>query len=148
MRWVVGPHTKCDLVGYSGANMTGARYVVRIFPTGSQKGTFRTHELKSIVVIAPPGTRVILAAREGDDWEGGPWRCVRVIAGQMFKNEQGNEGVRVPDLDWEDPPDAKRTSESRSYTFVDRVGDGATWTFGRGGGLKDEVRQIRVSREP
>lgn len=152
MEWYVGPHVKCDMVSYGGVNLTGPRYVVRIFPTGSRKGTFRTHELKSCVILAPVGTRVILATAIGQDgWEDQPWRCVRMLAGQMFKNDEGQMGVRVPDLDWMDPPAAKKVNPDRQEGFpqVKRLADGTGFTFGRSGAvpLKDHIRAIWVEKE-
>lgn len=154
MEWYVGPHVRCDMVSYGGINLTGPRYVVRIFPTGSRKGTFRTHELKSIVILAPIGTRVILATHATQEgWEDMPWRCIRQLEGFRFKNDEGQMGVRIPDLDWMDLPTAKKVNPDRQEGFplVKRLADGANlgFTFGRSGPtlLKDNVRAIWVEKE-
>jgi hypothetical protein len=150
MEWYIGARTRCDLVSYSGVNLTGVRAVVQVFPTGSRRGQLRTDQLKSLVILAPVGTRVVLAAwphREG--WEDHPWRCVRMVKGSMFRNEAGNEGVRLPDLDWMDPVGARKASDGTQvgYPLVARLADGTGHTFGRGGGLKDAVRAIWIERE-
>jgi hypothetical protein len=150
--WYVSPATKCDLVGYSGPNCTGARYVVRIFPTGTRKGTFRTEELKSLVILAPVGHRVYLCTSDAETgWEREPWRCIRMMEGHLFTNEQGQRGVRVPDLDWQDSPEARRasTETQQSFPLVQHPSEGKGWTFGRLGGvpLKGNVRAIRIERE-
>jgi hypothetical protein len=151
VEWYIGPRTRCDLVGYGGVNLTGPRAVVRIFPTGARKGTFETHKLKSIVVLAPVGTRVILATSpRPEGWEERPWRCIRMVAGSMFTNPEGQSGVRVPDLDWLDPPEAKKTSTGMQTGFplVTRLADGTGYSFGKGGGnIKDAVVAIWVERE-
>jgi hypothetical protein len=154
--WHLGPHVRCDFVSYSGINLTGVRYIVRVHATGSRKGTFRTDQLKSIVVMGPIGTRVILATwPERENWQNYPWRCVRMLAGQRFRNPEGNEGVRIPDLDWLDPFDAKRVNANMQESFpqVERLEDGKGFTFGRTRGtlrdceLKDNIRAIWIERE-
>ncbi len=152
MDWYVGPRVKCDMVSYGGVSMTGPRYVVYIFPTGSRKGTFRTHELKSMAIVAPVGTRIILATDPSrDGWQQHPWRCIRMVEGSMFTNDKGQKGVRIPDLDWLDPFDAKKTNLELQTGFpqVARLEDGTGYTFGRTGGveLKDHIRAIWVERE-
>ena len=150
MIWHIGPRVRCDMVSYGGINLTGPRLVVRIHPTGARKGTFQTDKLRSIVVLAPVGTRVILAtSAEPEGWQDEPWRCIRMVAGSMFTNEQGQSGVRVPDLEWMDPPEAKRTSEGLQMGFpqVASVAEGTGYTFGHGSGIGGNVRAIWVERE-
>jgi hypothetical protein len=150
MEWWVGPRVRCDLVGYSGINLNGIRRVVQVFPSGSRKGGLRTGELKSIVVLAPIGVRVILcASADRHKWQEAAWRCVRQLPGYRFTNAEGNTGVRIPDFDWMDPPDQKKRNEDTqvSYPFAARLEDGVGWTFGRGGGLGDRVNAILIERE-
>ncbi len=126
------------------------RRVVQIFPTGSRKGTFRTEELKSVVVLAPLGVRVTFCASTDPlRWTEAAWRCVRQVPGSRFTNAEGNTGVRVPDLDWLDRPDQRKRNEETqvSYPFAASFAAGAGWSFGRGGGLQDRVRAILVERE-
>jgi hypothetical protein len=148
VEWFIAPRVKCDLVGYSGVNLTGARYVVRIFPTGTRKGTFRTEELKSLVIVAPVGVRVVLCTSATAGWEELPWRCIRMTAENRFRNDKDQEGVRVPDLDWMDPADARKVSPDlqQSYPYVQTLAEGTTWTFGRRGAtaLKDQIRAFRL----
>lgn len=152
MEWWVGRGVKCDLVSYSGINLTGVRYVVRIHPTGARKGTFRSHEFKSGVVLAPLGTRVVFCtSADPHAWEDSPWRAVRMMEGFQFKNESNQTGVRIPDLDWMDLPEAKKVNPDRqeSYPYANRLSDGTTYTFGRVGGveLKNNIHAIIVERE-
>lgn len=152
MDWYIGPKVRCDLVGYGGANLTGPRYVVRVFATGTRKGTFRTAELKSMVVLAPVGTRVFLttsAAKDG--WWSRPWRCIRMIEGNMFTNPEGQRGVRVPDLDWMDSWEAKRSNADFQQGFpqVKHPSEGTGYTFGFSGDplLKGHIQAIWIERE-
>lgn len=155
MIWWIGPRVRCDLVAYSGVNLTGVRRVVQIFPTGSRKGTFRTDELKSSVVLAPVGVRVVYCTSDDPNrWEEAPWRCVRMVEGHRFTNEQKQSGVRLPDLHWQTPPEAKRVDPDRQTGFrlVSTLAEAAAvapleWTFGRSGTLHDRIRAIRVERE-
>lgn len=126
------------------------RRVVQIFPTGSRRGGLRTAELKSAVVLAPFGVRVVFCASDDrHKWQDAAWRCIRQVEGFRFRNPEGNTGVRVPDLDWMDPPDQRKRNEDRqeSYPFAATLADGIGWTFGRPGGLQDRVRAILVERE-
>lgn len=153
MEWIIGPRVKCDFVGYSGLNCSGARYVARIFPTGSRKGTFRTAELKSLVIVGPVGIRVTLQTSLDSDWERHPWRCVRLTAEHRFKNDEGNEGVRIPDLDWWDPAAARKVADGRQESFpfaatlAEGLADKAKWTFGRPGRIGGAVLGFRVERD-
>lgn len=153
MKWVVAPRVRCDMVGYSGTDLSGARYIVQIFPTGSRKGSLRTDELKSLAIAGHHGTRVILCTSDDDErWEEHPWRCVRLIEGTTFPANNDLPCVRIPDLDWMDTFDRKRadTEFQTSVPLVNTVAEGLSkgWTFGRGGGsLKNAVRMIRVDRE-
>lgn len=150
IRFQVAPRTRCDLVTYSGVNLTGRRGTVRIWPSGSVQGRVETGDLQSMVIRAPHGTRVILCTHDGPDWEAHPWRCVRLLPGSTVPSEStaGFPGVRLPDLDLQDPPSAKRTQTDMesSYPLADRLADGTGWTFGRVGDvpLKDHVVLVVV----
>ncbi|MEZ4322144.1 MAG: hypothetical protein R3F61_32025 [Myxococcota bacterium] len=149
--WRVGPGVRADLVAYAGKNMNGKRQQVRFFPSGAQRGGWDGREVSSLVIRALPGTRVILAASDGDHWQQAAWRCIRVVSGHSLPSEKatGLPGVRVPDIDMMDAYDAKKTETDfqASYPYVDAVEQGSGWTFGRGGGLKNRIAMVLIERE-
>lgn len=149
---VVG-RVRCDLVAYAAPNLTGKRSTLRVFPSGSQQGGIDVADLRSLVIRAPHGTRVVLLTEAGAEWEEHPWRCVRVLREHSVPSRQrtGLPGVRLPDLDLLDEPAAKRTRDGlqSSYPLVERFADGEGWTFGRSGSrsLKAHVVAIRLERD-
>lgn len=151
MEWRIGPGVKCDLVGYGGVNLTGPRAAVEVYPSGFQRGTFTTEKLKSVVMLAPEGIRVIFATHERG-YTHGPWRCVRFVADQELLDEKGMLLARIPDLDWLDGAQARRTNDEtqRGFPLVSRLDDGIGWTFGNlpfGQQLTGSVRVIQIERE-
>jgi len=152
IRFDVAPLTRCDIVAYSGVNLTGKRSAVRIFPSGGLQGAIRVGEFSSMVIRAPHGTRVILVTQPGEHWEQGPWRWVDMREGCTVPSKKagGLPGVRLPDLDLLNEPDAKRTDTDfqASYTSVVGLDRGQGWTFGKLGRpkLKGSVRLIVVER--
>ena len=144
--------TRCDLVGYSGINMSGKKTAVRVFPGRSIRGVFRSTELRSLVIRASFGTQVILATRQGSDWEIGSWRCVNVIDGFHVPSARasGFPGVRLPDLDLFNNPDAKRIDADLQSTFpkVQSLAEGEGWTYGNidEDKLKGNVAQIIIRK--
>ncbi|MEC7983920.1 MAG: hypothetical protein VX278_02075, partial [Myxococcota bacterium] len=134
IQFQVEEYTRCDLVGYSGINMSGKKVAVRIFPGRSIRGTFRSNELRSLVIRASFGTQVVLATRPGSDWEDGSWRCINLIQGFHVPSAKarGFPGVRIPDLDLLNAPDAKRIQSDfqSSFPMVSSVAAGEGWTYG------------------
>lgn len=149
----LGKHVRCDILTWSGTNLGGRQRRIRIFPTGNVQGSVEPEDLRSMVIRAFHGTRVILAARADGDFTAGPWRCVHLIPGATVAAEQagGMPGVRLPDLDRLDAPAARRTAIDleQSYPLVARVEDGQGWTFGQVGPvpLKGAVRRIIVEKD-
>ena len=154
MRWEIGERVKAHIVGFSGLNFSGERWEVDIWPLGGRQGDdIDGRRLKSIGIIAPIGTRLILkTASSADGWEDLPWRCIQILEGSTFQAMDGKRvGVQVPDLDRMDPPHVRRIMDpdsSSTYPHVERLSEGSGWTFGRGGGieLKCNVRGIQVDR--
>ena len=99
MRWEVGQGVRCDLVAYAGPNLSGKRQVMQLYPTGARRGRI-DEEVRSMVIRAFPGTRIVLCASNRDAWELAAWRCIRILEGSSLASEQRNglRGVRVPDL--------------------------------------------------
>ncbi len=150
MKWDLPPKLRADLVCYAGINLSGERRHVDIQVLGGRQGPdVPTAELKSLVFIAPLGTRLILQTSESEDWERQPWRCVRVLKGSSFKTQEGGYAVRIPDLELLNKPDARRTDPDmeESYPLVERLAEGEGWTFGREGALKGRVVAIRIEKE-
>jgi len=145
---VVG-RLRADLVAYSKPNMAAKRTVIQIFPSGV-KGSVDCSELSSLVLRAPYGTRVWLKTTAASSWQTCAWRCIAVIEGSAVPSARktGFPGVRVPDLDRLDGPDAKSTDREMesTYPMVESPDDGSGWTFGRVGEapLKGRVVAIRL----
>lgn len=151
MDWAIETGLRVDLVCYAGSNLNGKRSVVQIFPGGNRKGDVDGAELASLVVRARHGTRLVLVTEPGPDWQDSPWRCIRMVEGRTVPSERrlGMPGVRIPDLDLADPPNAKRTSREMQSTYPSaaRLGDSDHWTYGRIGGIKKRVVLIRIERD-
>ena len=154
MKWIIGDKVRAHIVGFTGVNFSGERWEVDIWPLGGRKegqdidGT----RLKSIGIIAPLRTRMILMTANGTDgWEDRPWRCVQVLDGSTFTARDGKRvGVQIPDLDRMDKPGSLYLDPDihQGYPQVERLEDGTGWTFGRTGhlDLKTHIRCIRVEK--
>lgn len=151
VRWHVGPGVRANLIAYSAPNLSGKRQVTQLFPQGARKGTIDGSALRSLVIRAVPGTRIVLCASQSDAWELAAWRCIRVLEGSSLRSEQkhGLPGVRIPDIDWCDRYSAKRTDPEVQATCpaADTLADGEGWTFAHPGQLGGRVAMIRVERE-
>ena len=151
MKWEIAPKQRVDLVCYGGLNMSGERRVVDVHVVNGRQGPdIPTAELKSLSFIAPVGTRLILKTSESEDWEAHPWRCIRIVKGSFTRTSNGDPIVRVPDLDYLDKPDARRTDSEcqESFPLVQRLSEGTGWTFGREGEIKGRVKVICIEKEP
>jgi len=150
--WTVAPKMRMDLVCFAGINLSGERKIIDVQVVGGrQGGDVAAEYLKSVVVLGPVGTRVILKTWIGDDWEQHPWRAVTVTAKHHYKTKEGEVGVRVPDLDWLDLADARRTDPDtqESFPFAETLASGVAsgeWTFGRPGTLKAKIKAIAIDR--
>ncbi len=151
MQWHIEKGIRCDLLAYAAINLAGKKTAIRIFPGANVRGNVATADLKSMVIRASCGIRLVLISEPGPDWQSHPWRCVRVLEHRSVPSahKNGLPGVRIPDLDLLDEPDAKRTETDRhvSYSNVASFEDGTEWTFGRVGELKGKVAMIRVERD-
>lgn len=149
MRWFVDPGVRCDLVFYAATNLTGKRATLRIFPAGNKQGSdIAPEDLRSMVIRAPLGTRVVLCRGSGPEWEELPWRCIELVRGKVVPPARatGMPGVRIPDLDLMDAPNAKHVSRDlqASYPRAETLQEGEGWSFGRPGQLKGKVTAIRI----
>lgn len=152
MEWSLAPRLRMDLVCFSGLNLSGERRIVDIHAVGGRQGAdVASEDLKSMVVLGAVGTRVVLKASASDDWEQYPWRAVVVTAKHHYRTKEGEVGVRVPDLEWLDAPDARRTDPDmqESYPHAETLAEGAAsgaWTYGRSGPLKGRVKAIAIDK--
>lgn len=150
MRWDLAPKLRCDVVAFAGINLSGERRVVEIYTVGGRQGEVETEDMKSLVFLAPIGTRILLMTSDDPDaWQASPWRCFKVTKADAFTTKEGRTGVRCPDLDWLDGPDARRTDPDLQCTFEEAGSlDHPGWTFGRSGSvpLKNHIRAIRIDR--
>lgn len=140
---------RAELHFFSGLSFSGNRETVRVFVGGRRQGSaVDGAAMKSMGVIAPIGTRVVLVTSEADEgWEQHPWRAVVLVAGSTFKSRDGRDGVQVPDLDWMDAPGARRSDPDFQAGFpqVEALAKGVGWTYGRSDGpLKGRIRAIRM----
>jgi hypothetical protein len=150
VKWVIGPNVRADILGYAGVDITGAQFIAQIYASGFRRGTLEGLRLKSIVIGAPYGTRITLCATTDEvNWEDAPWRTIRILEGQTYHTGEGVPAVRVPDIDWLDGFDQRRTNtkHQQSYPLAKKLVDGTAWTFGTGASLHNRVRMIRVERE-
>ncbi len=146
MNWDIAENMRLDLVGYTKPGFSGQRFPVQIFPSGRQGDL--PDQLGSLFVAGPHGVRIILKTSQVGDWQAFPWRCIQLLKGHTFVSRAGPPAVGVPDLDLLDKIDARRSDPDfeSSFPIVDRFEDGTGWTFGRPGGIKDRVVEIRVER--
>lgn len=150
MKWELEPKMRVDLVCYGGINLSGERRHVNIQAVAGRHGPdVAPEELKSLVIVAPLGTLLVLKTWDGDDWEAHAWRAVRLIKGSAFKTQEGGFAARLPDLDWLDKVDARRTDpdSNETYPFAATLKEGNTWTFGRSGDLKGKIQVISITKQ-
>lgn len=152
MEWTIAPKLRADLVCFAGVNLSGERRIIDVHPVGGRQGRdLGPEDLKSLVVLGPVGTRVVVKTWVGDGWEEHPWRAFVVTAKHHYRTKEGETGVRVPDLDWLDAPDARRTDPDmqESFAFAETLAAGqatGNWTFGRPGTLKSRIKSISFDK--
>ena len=152
MKWDIAKNCRADVVGYSGINYSGDRYEARIFPSGRQGDNIPAKGFRSMAIVAPIGTRVIIKTSLSEDWQEHTWRCIRIVEGKTFDTNDGRVAVRIPDLDCINPPDAFRSDpeveESYPLAKTLRGGKDLGWTYGRVADeeLKRGVVAIRVDK--
>lgn len=148
MRWEVPPKLRFDIVAFAGLNLSGERHVVEFHTMGGRQGDLETGDLKSLAIIGPIGLRVILKTSEDpENWIKHSWRCVKLMKGHTFDTKEGRTCVRVPDLDFLDAFDARRTDPDLQGGFEGATTlDAPGWTFGHQGKLplKCQIRSIQV----
>ena len=149
MQWIVAPRMRAWIVGFTGINFSGERMEVDIWPSGFRKGDIEGPRLKSIGIMAPVHTRLVLRASTGENWQQYPWRAIEIREGHSFTARDGKRvGAQIPDLDLVDLPGALRTDPdfAAGYPQVESIDDRIDWTYGRTGSspLKERVRCIMV----
>jgi len=148
----LGKYSRCDIVAYKAINLSGKRSTLRVFPTGSIKGKIAVEDLKSMIIRAPYGMRIILCTVTVDNWEDFPYRCITMRKGESIPSAEPNglPGIRIADVDYQDEPDCKRLSETllQSYSIAESFADGAGWSFGKVGSqkLKSSIKMIIFER--
>lgn len=149
VKFVVGPFVRADLIGYSGVDVTGGQFIAQLYPSGHRRGWIEGDRLRSIVIGAPIGIRVILCASEDEGgWQESAWRCIRLVEGNTYFTTDGTPAVRVPNIEWLDAFDHKKSTAVQSYPHAAKLADGGNnWTFGRGGTLQNRVRMIRIEHQ-
>jgi hypothetical protein len=151
--WEISGKVRCDLVAYGAPDLAGKRSTMRVFPGGNRRGDMASEDVRSLIIFGFHGTRVTLISHPGPDWQDHPWRCIRILPGHSLAAEGtvGLPAVRIPDIDWMDRPDARRTAQETktSYPHADSLASGSGWSFGRFRtiGLKGRVQLIRIDRD-
>lgn len=150
MEWEIAPRMRVDLAGFEGMNCAGERHVVNIHVVGGRQGNM-PENIKSLAISGPIGTRVTLMSQGPDvPLDQQVWRCIVLKGGHCFKNKEGNPTVRIPDIDYFDAPDARRTDPDlqSSYPQVNSIEEGKEWSFGRAGRnpLKGNIRFIKIDK--
>jgi hypothetical protein len=153
MRWEVAPKLRFDLIAFAGLNLSGERRVVEFHAMGGRQGDLQPEDMKSVAIVGPMGLRVVFKTSDDpEEWQRHSWRCVRLLAGHTFTTKEGRPGVRIPDLDLLNAPDARRTDPDFEELFEEAAGlEGAKgWTFGHAGRvpLKANIRAIQVDLLP
>jgi hypothetical protein len=147
MIWDLPPKLRADIACFTGINLSGERRHVDVQAVNGRQGPdVLPDELRSLVFVAQIGTTLVLKTSDGEDWEDHPWRAIRLLKGKCFTTAQGATAVRVPDLDWLDKADARRTDPDTQECFphADSLATGEGWTFGRAGELKGKIVKISV----
>ena len=151
MDWHIDPHTRVDIVAYTGINFSGEARVVNIHPAGGKQGASLTDfAFRSVILVGPVGTRVTFRTSvNAADWESRPWRAVSILKGHAFRTKTGKPAVRVPDLDWYDKPLAQRTDPDfqQGFPIAKSLEAGEGWTFGKPGKVGGMVSAISVERK-
>lgn len=149
MNWELAPKLRVDVVAFAGLNLSGERRVIEIHPVGGRQGNVETPDLKSVALIGPVGTRFLfMTSDDPENWRKHPWRCVQILEGHHFLTKEGRPCVRIPDIDFLDAPDARRTDVELQtwFEFAEDVGKSKEWTYGRPGDLKCHVKAIKIDR--
>lgn len=150
MDWHIAPHTRLDLVAFTGINFSGETKVVSIHPAGGRQGaSLDGFTFRSVLVVGPIGTRVTFRTSVLETgWEERPWRVVQILKGHAFRTKTGKPAVRVPDLDWYDKPLAQRTDPDfqQGFPMAKDLASGEGWTFGKPGSIGGQVSAIGVDR--
>lgn len=148
MRWDLAPKLRVDIVAFAGLNLSGERRVVEIHPVGGRQGNLNPEDIKSFALVGPVGTRIVLmSSADPEDWAKHPWRAVKIMEGHHFLTKEGRPCVRVPDVDFLDAFDARRTDTELQAWYDEADGlDAPGWTYGRVGKLKANVHAIRLDR--
>jgi hypothetical protein len=140
VRWDIEEGVLAEVRLFTGLNFSGERLHVPIMRGRIQGGPYEIDgaRIKSMGVIAPYGTRVVLvSAASPAGW-------------QAFESLSGRPAIQVPDIDVMDAPDAVRTDPDfrSSYPHADDLGLGSGWTYGRTTvlPLKGSLRAIKVQR--
>ncbi|MFT4622581.1 MAG: hypothetical protein ACI8PZ_001237 [Myxococcota bacterium] len=149
MQWIVAPRMRAWIVGFTGLNFSGSRMEVDLWPSGFQKGDIDGPRMKSIGIMAPEHTRIVLRASTGDNWMAYSWRAIEIRDGHTFTSRDGRRvGAQIPDLDVLDQPGALRTDPDFAEQFaqVKALDERVDWTYGHSGTtpLKEHVRCIMV----
>ncbi len=153
MRWDIEEGVLAEVRLFTGLNFSGERLHVPIMRGRIQGGPYEIDgaRIKSMGVIAPYGTRVVLvSAASPAGWQALAWRAIDVVEGHTFESLSGRPAIQVPDIDVMDAPDAVRTDPDfrSSYPHADDLGLGSGWTYGRTTvlPLKGSLRAIKVQR--
>jgi hypothetical protein len=153
IRWDIAPKSRVDIYAFPGVNFSGTPQEIRIFAAGGLQGDKLDGErFQSVVIVAPLGTRItFISTGVETGWEDRAWRAICMLKGKTYKTKEAPFAVRIPDLDFLDEYNARRSDPDfqASYPQVaDLAAHGSDWSYGRSGELKNNVRAIKIDKLP
>lgn len=155
MRWEHPDSIRVDIHCFSGINYSGTRKIVRFVAKGGRQGPeIGPEDIRSVAIAGPFRTRVTFIGTELEEgWEKThSWRAVEIREGKTFTTKEGQIAVQIPDIDWLNAPNARRSDPDfeESPPWSEGLEDRPDWTYGaaHSGSLKGAVHAIRVERLP
>lgn len=150
--WDIAPRTRLELAGFEGMSCAGERHEVSIHAVGGRQGEMPS-TIKSLAIAGPVALRIILMTEAPEvPLSEQTWRCINLTKARTFINKSGMPALRIPDLDWLDEHDARRSDPDTQVSFeqVKSLEEGTEWTFGNTGRLplKGNLRHIKIEPIP
>jgi hypothetical protein len=150
--WEIAPRTRLDIAAFEGLSCAGERHEVNIYAVGGRQGDLPS-SVRSMAISGPVGIRIILMT-DGPNTplDQQSWRCINLTKKNTFLNKSNAPALRIPDLDWLDAFDARRSDPDTqcSYEQVSSIEEGTEWTFGYTASkpLKGNIRYIKIEPIP
>ena len=94
MDWHIAPHTRVDIVAFSGINFSGESKMVSIHPAGGRQGSsLKNFAFRSVIVAGPIGTQVVFRTSGLEDgWQERPLARHQRPKGPLLEDEDRQAG--------------------------------------------------------